>query len=39
MQTAVFIDSAMSPLGIQSKEILQKEKAIYIKMITVALFK
>lgn len=36
-KTAVPTDSAISPLGIQPKEILQKEKAICIKMITVAL--
>lgn len=39
MKTAVSIDSAISLLGIQPKEILQKEKAICIKMITVALLK
>lgn len=39
MKIAVSTDSAISPLGIQLKEILQEEKAICIKMITVALLK
>ena len=38
-KTAVSTDSAISPLRIQPKEILQEEKAICIKMITVALLK
>lgn len=39
MKTAVAIHSAISLLGIQPKKILQKEKAICIKMSTVALLK
>lgn len=38
-KTAVSTDSAISSLGIQPKEILQKEKAICIKKIAVALLK